>query len=65
MAHTSEEIPLPGGVTIEFDHLIKAARAGKSPEDCVKAAIVEPAPAPAPEAGDPLPAPAATTSEKE
>lgn len=44
MAHTSEEIPLPGGVTIDFDKLQKAAKAGKDPAECVKEATEKYAP---------------------
>lgn len=66
MAHTKDEIPLPGGVTIEHDELAKAIKAGKSPEECVAVATAAYAPPEVkPEAAVEAPASAAPASEKE
>lgn len=66
MPVTSDEILFPGGVTIEHDALIKAIKAGKSPEECAAAAVAEHKPAEVSAVVEPVAeAPAAATSEKE
>lgn len=67
MPVTSDEILFPGGVTIEHDALLKAIKAGKSPEECAAVATADYKPvevSAAPEAAAEAPA-APDTSEKE